>query len=292
MVATKEAFNWQSALSETYQEVVQQMINHIPQLLGVIALLIVGWAIAWVLRLLSVKLIRGLERLLQRTAQKRGTQPLKVRSYARLAGDVVFWSVLLFFIATSANLLNWKLFSGVASALLIYLPNVLAGLLIILAGFALSGVARSAVAGAAESTGIEQADLIARIAQATVILTALVIGAEQLGINVAFLTTTLIVVAGVLLSGVALAFGLGAKDFVANVIGAQTARKYYHLGQRIKLGDIEGYLLEITPTMMVLDTQQGRAVIPAKFCHELIAEISVDQEGNGESAGHKEGITP
>lgn len=281
MSRTKEAFDWQGTLVETYQEFTIQAIDHIPQLLGALVLLLAGWFVAWLLRLLARKLIRGLDGLLLHAAQKRGLkQPSSerspARSYARLGGDIVFWSVLLFFIAASANMLDWKIFAGVTTALLTYLPSVLTGLLIILAGFALSGLARSAVASTAESTGIAQADLLARIAQVTVVLTAMIIGVEQLGINVAFITTTLIVVAGVLLSGAALAFGLGARHFVANVIGVQTARKHYQLGQLIKVADIDGYLLEITPTLVILDTKQGRAAVPAKLFHEQISEIIAD----------------
>ena len=287
MADTKQAFDWQRALAETYHEFNRQLIDHIPQLLGALALLLVGWIIAWLLRLLARKLIRGFELLLRRTAQKRESPSSSARSYARLGGDIVFWSVLLFFVAASANLLGWKVFSGVTNALLIWLPSLLTGLLIILAGFALSGVARSAVANTAESTGIAQADLLARITQVTVVLTAMIIGVEQLGINVAFLTTTLIVVAGVLLGGAALAFALGARHFVANVIGVQTARKHYQLGQLIKLGDTEGYLVEITPTLMILDTKQGHAVVPAKLCHEQISEIIEDtSKGSGSLMGN------
>lgn len=273
MAETRETFDWQSALIETYQEFTHQAIAYLPQLLGALVLLLVGWMMAWLLRLLARKLIRGLDLLLLRTAQKRGVEQSRVRSYTKLGGDIVFWSTLLFFVAASANMLEWKIFSGLTSALLTYLPNALTGLLIILVGFVLSNVARAAVLGTAESTGIAQAELLARITQVTVALTAMVIGVDQLGINVAFLTTTLIVVAGVFLGGIALAFGLGAKHFVANVIGVQTARKYYQLGELIKVGDFEGYLLEITPTLVILDTKQGRAAVPAKLFHEQVSEV-------------------
>tara|TARA_R110000822_G_scaffold59736_39_gene149332 strand:- start:24695 stop:25594 length:900 start_codon:yes stop_codon:yes gene_type:complete len=287
MAETTQAFDWQGTLVETYQEFIQQAIDHIPQLLGAMSLLLVGWGIAWLLRLLARKLIQWLDVLLLHAAQKRGLQQSPSRSYARLGSDIIFWGVLLFFIAASANMLDWKIFAGLTDALLTYLPSVLTGLLIILAGFALSGIARSAVASTAESTGIAQADLLARIAEVTVVLTAMVIGVEQLGINVAFLTTTLIVVAGVLLGGAALAFGLGAKHFVANVIGVQTARKHYQLGQLIRVGEIEGYLLEITPTLVILDTQQGRAAVPAKLFHEQISEIIAGTpEGGGSLRGN------
>ncbi|MCB1669331.1 MAG: mechanosensitive ion channel [Porticoccaceae bacterium] len=280
MAESNEAFDWPGALAETYQELARQIMDYLPQILGAVLLLLVGWLVAALLRMFARKLILGFELLLLRTAEKRGSQSLQVRSYARLVGDLVFWSVLLFFVAASANMLDWKIFSGVASSLLIYLPNVLMGLLIILAGFPLSGVARSTVARAAESTGINQSDLIARTAQVSVVLTAILIGVEQLGINVAFLTTTLIVTAGVLLGGAALAFGLGARHFIANVIGVQTARKHYQLGQLVRIDDIEGYVLDITPTVVVLDTRQGRALVPAKLFHEQVSKIIVESSGS------------
>jgi len=277
-------YDWQGALVKTYQDFSQQAIDHVPEFLGAMVLLLAGWMIALLCRIMARKLIRMLDALLLRAAQKRGLQQTSTRSYARIGGDLIFWSVLIFFAAASANLLGWKIFSGVSAALLTYLPNVLAGLLIILVGFALSGVARSAVLATAESTGITQVDLLARIAQLTVLLTAMVIGVEQLGINVAFLTTTLIVVAGVLLGGAALAFGLGAKYFVANIIGAQTIRNHYQLGQLIRIGDIEGYLLEVRPTIIVLDTERGRAAIPAKLFHEQVSQ-SIESTPDDVSAG-------
>ncbi|MCR8921218.1 mechanosensitive ion channel [Dasania sp. GY-MA-18] len=280
MAESKPVFDWQNTLTETYHEFARQTIEHIPQLLGALALLLIGWVMAWLLRLVARKLIRGLDVLLLRTAQKRGLAQSSNRSYAHWVGNIVFWSVLLFFIAASANMMDWKIIASASNALLIYLPNVLTGLLIILAGFALSGIARSAVASAAESTGIAQAELLARIAQVSVVLTAVIIGAEQLGINVTFLTTALIVITGIFFGGAALAFGLGAKHFVANVIGVQTACKHYQLGQLIKIDDIEGYLLEITSTLVILDTPQGRAAIPAKLFHEKISEIITDTASN------------
>lgn len=283
MVETNQGFDWQGALEKTYEDFSQQAIDHVPELLGAIVLLFAGWLIASFCRVLVAKLIRTFDAFLLKVAQKRGLQQTQPRSFARIGSDLVFWGVLLFFVASSANLLGWKIFSGVSEALLTYLPNVLAGLLIILAGFALSGVVRSAVISTAESTGITQVDLLARLAQLSVVLTAVVIGVEQLGINVHFLTTTLIVIAGVLLGGAALAFGLGAKHFVANIIGAQTIRHHYQLGQLIKIGDMEGYLLEITPTIIVLDTEKGRASVPAKLFHEQVTQSIESIDDNATS---------
>ncbi|MDH3389011.1 MAG: mechanosensitive ion channel, partial [Gammaproteobacteria bacterium] len=195
------------------------------------------------------------------------------RSYNVLVGNITFWSVLLFFMAASANMLDWQIFSDFLGTLLTYLPHLFAGLLIILAGFVVGGVVHSLIETTASTAGIARPQIPARIAQVAVVMTSLVIGIEQLGINITFLTTTLIVVAGVLLSGAALAFGLGARHYVANLIGAQISQKHYQVGQFIKFDDIEGYLLEITQTALVLDTERGRAVVPACRLQQDVSEI-------------------
>jgi small-conductance mechanosensitive channel len=221
--------------------------------------------------------MKGLDKLIFRAAQKKGGDASAPKSYAKLAGDIVFWTILTFFLAASGNMLDWPIFSSIAKSLMLYLPNVISGLLIILVGFGLSGLTRSAVSSAIETAGIAHSDFLSRIAQITVVLTAIVIGVEQLGINLAFISTTLVVAAGVILGGGALAFALGAKYFVANVIGAQTTRKHYHVGQHIRFAEIEGYILEITATTLVVDTPKGRATIPASLIQRNICEI-IDEE--------------
>jgi hypothetical protein len=276
MNETKQTFDWQQALVKTYEEVAQNFVEHIPQLLGAFLLLIAGLVAASLLRILARKILRGLDTLLARAALKRGVRNVAPRSYAKFGGDIAYWSTLIFFIAASGNMLELQIFSSITKAWLVYLPNVVTGLLIILIGFALSGITRSAVASTMLSAGIAHSDVLARITQITVVLTAVVIGVEQLGINVAFISTTLVVTAGVLLGGVALAFGLGAKYFVANIIGAQITRKHFHIGQKIRFGAIEGFILEITSTTLIIDTSKGRAAIPAHLLQRDICEIVDD----------------
>ncbi len=278
-------FDWRAALVQTYENLSVQIVEYIPEIIGAAALLFVGWATAWICRFFTRKLISGLDTLLQRVASRPLIEKSRFKSYTKLIANIVFWSVFLFFIAASASMLGWEIFSSGVTALLRHLPNVLAGLAIIFVGFAFSGIARTAVYNACASTGIAQSDLIARMAQFALVTLAIIIGVEQLGINMAFVTTALIVSGGVFLSGLALAFGLGAKDFMANVLGAQTTRKHLQVGQLIKIANIQGYLLEITSTTIILDTEQGRAAIPAKLFQESVSE-SIDEPNTDNLQGN------
>jgi len=277
-------FSWQESITHTYEEITTQIISFAPQLMGAIALLIAGWIVAKILCVTSRKLVGSFDSLFQRAAQTDGArQEMMKRSYAVIASKVVFWTVMIFFISAAANLLGWQMFSNWMNSVVTYLPNLITGLLIILGGFLLGNGARSVVINAAHSAGIEQGQFLARVVQIVILFTTLVIGIEQIGINVNFLTNVLVVTVGVFLAGAALAFGLGAGTLVANIIGGQYVRKHCRVGEQMQLGEVEGNVVEVTQTSIILDTASGRTVIPAKHFQEQVSCFISNREESSEN---------
>lgn len=270
-------FDWQTALTDTYREFSRQLIEYAPQLLGAIALLLFGWLCAYLLKLTVRKLILSFDTVFRNLSRSEKHSTKLSATYALIAGKIIFWSVLIFFIVAAAKMLGWRLFSGWVDRLITYLPSLITGLFIILAGFLIGNGARTAVSGATITGGIQHGGVLARAVQIIILFTALVIGVEQIGIQVDFLTNIMVVVAGVLLAGGALAFSLGAKDFVANLIGAQLARKHCQIGELLRISDYEGELVEITQTTLVLDTESGRALIPGRLFQKQITVTSAAQ---------------
>ena len=275
----EEAFSWHESLIHTYEELAKQVFGIIPQLLGAVALLIAGWILARVMRVATRKLVVGLNSLFKRVATTDGArQEIIRRSYAIIASKAMFWIVMLFFITATGNMLGWKMFSVWMDGVISHLPNLVAGLLIILAGFLLGNGIRAAIIRPADSAGVEQSEILGRFIQILIILTAIIIGAGQIGINVRLLSNILIVIIGVLLAGGALAFGLGTKTLIANVIGSQYVRKHCRIGEEMTIGEIKGVITEVTQTSIILDTDNGRAVIPAKDFQEQVTTFSSDDE--------------
>lgn len=278
-----DTMSWQTTIVATWEQFLDQIIAASPQLLGAILVLLAGWFVAQLLRLSTRRLIRGLDSLWSSGGTEDSAAQLRnKRTQAIVAGNLVFWVTLIFAIAIAANMAGWEMLSGWMDGIVIYLPNLVSGLLIILGGFLMSNLVRKGVIGAADSAGMAQGAVLARIAQIVVIFTTLLIGIEQIGINVDFLTNVLIVIVGVLLAGAALAFGLGARSLIANVIGAQYLRKHCRIGERMRLGDAEGSIVEITQTCIVLDTEYGRAVIPAKMFQEQVSSFKSSTEEHDE----------
>ena len=114
-----------------------------------------------------------------------------------------------------------------------------------------------------------------------VFITTLIIGIKQIGINVDFITNVLVVTLGAFLGGAALAFGMGARTLVANIIGGQHVRERCRVGEQMQLGGYEGKVVEVTQTSIILDTKLGRTVIPAKHFQEQVSSfISSTAESN------------
>jgi ribosomal protein S1 len=74
-----------------------------------------------------------------------------------------------------------------------------------------------------------------------------------------------------------LAFGLGAGTTVSNIIASRYVRKNYQVGQQIRIHELEGKILEINPTGIVVDTKSGRTFIPAKL-FDTEASVLLDDE--------------
>ncbi len=280
------SMDWKNALVDTYTGLITQLVQLTPRLLGAIGLLLAGWLVATLARAATVRLLAGFDWLLALTTRWAGPGGEQVRrSYARMIGTLVWWAVLAFFAAAAVHTLGSPVFSGWMDRFAAYLPRLFAGLLILLAGALVARAVRPVTAAAAASAGLAGGEALARAAQAAILVAATIVGAEQIGIHVEFLTVVLPVVVGVLLMGGALAFGLGARDFVANVVGARDARRTLVPGAHLRIGDVRGEVLEITQTAVVLDTTEGRAVVPARRMQEEVTVFLPDPAVPGRTEG-------
>ena len=279
---------WQTAINESFRQFADQIATYAPQIVSSLAILIFGWLIASILSVSAKRLVQGLDLIFNRLARSGANSKEQIRnSYAVIVGKVVFWVTIVFFATVSANVLGWEMFTRWMDSIVGYLPGLLTGLLIIMAGFLLSNFVKTAIMTASLKAGVSQSAAMSRSVQIIILFSAIIIGVEQIGLSVDFLSSLIVVVAGTLLAGASLAFGLGAQTMVANLLGAQYSRKHCRMGETMKIGDIEGEILEITQSNIVLDTGSGRAVIPAKLFHEMVSVYTTakpDDSDNGEQS--------
>jgi hypothetical protein len=194
---------------------------------------------------------------------------LRLSSVAtKLLGNITFWVTILLFITAATRILGLVVFSDWLDRVVGYLPTLVAGGLIILVGIVISALVRDLTAATVASTEVAYGDVFGRGAQAVVLVTALIIGINQVGIDVTLLVTLVSILFAAVCVSFTLAFALGARTFVSNLIGAHYIQQYYQPGQLARLGDIEGEILELTPTSVIIAAESGRVTVPAKIFNE------------------------
>ncbi len=266
---------WVDTLNAGFAGVMNQVIGYLPRVLAAAAVLTLGWLLARVLRALSVRLVTGLDRLWQRFVVRGRLERLQRRHPpTRVVGELVFWLVMLFFLVAVSQILGLEIFVTWLAQVVAYLPLLVAGLLIVLAGLVVSSLTRDVVTAAASSAGIARGELLGRTAQGVILLIAVVIGVAQIGIDVSFISVIASIVLASILGGLGLAFGIGARTYVANVLASHQLRRLYAPGDTVRVRGVEGKILEITATVIVLEGEEGRIAVPALVFAEEVSILA------------------
>ena len=261
-----------TALLKDFQKIpwewLDQLSAYLPQLVGATLLMLFGWGVASLLKSLSIRLTVIFNRILARLFSKGSLAKFRLSDpLIQLFSKIIFWGTLLIFAIICTRILGLTAFSVWLNRLVAYVPSLIAGGLIILAGVLISSLGRDLTVSAAASANIPQSKILGSIVQGVILFTAIIIGLDQIGIEVSFLITLLAITLGAILGSLALALGLGTKDLASNLISGHHVQKIYKPGQKVRLGRIEGIILELTPVSIILSTEEGRMTVPSKVFH-------------------------
>ncbi|MDE0309874.1 MAG: mechanosensitive ion channel [Acidiferrobacterales bacterium] len=255
-------------------------IDFLPNLIGAFILLFIGWLVSRLVRTVVVRLIKGLDRFSGKIRFIGIDPDSKLgESSANFIGSILYWFTFLIFITSAASLLGMNMFAGWLSRLVDYLPNILSGVLIVGAGVIFSNLIFQAVLATKVGVSDSQRTVVARGAQFFFLLMLVLIGVNQIGIDITVIVIVMSVVIGALLGGLSIAFSLGARTLVSNLIGIRYLNPDYRVGELIRVGEYEGTVLEINSVSIVLDGEHGRVTIPARILSEQ-PSILIKQEND------------
>ena len=259
------------------QEAARYLAGIGPRLAGALALALLGLVLAFLVRILSRRLIAGLDRLVPGLGPRLGRGEPYRQEAGRAAGRVLFWIVLALFLAAATETLGLPVVSVWLSSLVMYLPRFLAAVLILFAGLLGGHFLRNLVLSGTASAGVAHGTALARLGQMTVVIVSVLVAANQAGLNVSFLTSILLLALGSGLLGGFLTFALGARTTVANILACHYLQKTYKVGHRVRAGGFQGEIVEITATTVVLEAEEGRVSVPASLFGEETTVLLVER---------------
>lgn len=101
----------------------------------------------------------------------------------------------------------------------LYVPNVIAAIFILILGMFVATVLRNIVLTAANNAGLSQTKLLSKVVETIVIAFSIFVALEQLHIGIRITELTLSIILGAVGLGFALAFGLGCRDIAGKFVG-------------------------------------------------------------------------
>lgn len=198
-----------------------QLVNFVPKLLAVIVILFFGWIIAKFARK-AVK--RALELAhFDQFAQRSGLEAFMSHGNFSLTlsgviSQVVYWLVIVLFITTGASALGLSEVAGFLQQLANYLPHIIVAILIVIFGTLLARFINRLLFAWLYSIKFSHALAVSTSAEYGIQILAIFVALEQLGIGMQLLYSLFIIVFGAFFLALAIAFGLGGKDWAAKVI--------------------------------------------------------------------------
>ena len=234
-----------------------------PRLLVSVLIVAVGYVIGLLAQRLSRRTIIYLDRLINEQIQGKSLK-VDLRSSATFISKTFFWIILITSLLISLKTLRLDFSNTWFEGLILYVPNVIAAVIITFVGVVLGRLMGDLVASSTTRTGLGSGQNIGRIVRYLILFIAIFVAIDQLGVQVGFLTDLVIIIVAALLFGASLAFGLGAKTSVSNVLGSYYARKSYQLGNTIQIGEVSGVIVKMMDHAITIENQSGLVVIPAR----------------------------
>ncbi len=200
---------------ESLQDALGQFFGYVPQLIGAIVILVIGYIVAKVLQAVVGRLLQGIgfDGWMERAGIKRFFDRAQThQTPAGILGRLVFWFVFIIAIVMATDALGIRQVSAVFSQLIAYIPNIIAAILILILASLLANFVAGLVRGA---TGV---DVLGTVAQVAIIVYAVFAALTQLGIAVQLTAPTFLIVLGAVALAAAIAFGFGAQGVARDIV--------------------------------------------------------------------------
>lgn len=232
-------------------------LNQYPEILAalvaVLGVVAAGFVARWFEKVLGL-----VEGLIRRVSPLRADQ-LSNSTPRVVISRVVYYATSIFFLLLAIRILGIFAITEWLDVFLNYIPQILLGGFIITAGYVLGLLVYSVVSNLLNT---EQSKLLPRLAQCVVVVTAVMTGLEQMHIDVSFVTYVIAIVLATSLGGLSIAFALGSKALVSNLV-ARRGIGHLCVGDTIVIDGSRGVIVELTSTAVAIESDVGVTHIPA-----------------------------
>jgi hypothetical protein len=206
---------------ESLKNSANELAVYLPRLLAAVLLLVLGWAVARLLRRAVIRFLKMLR--LDEFAERAGVEDFLIQGGVRytavtIVANLIYWIVLFAVMLAALNSLGLQAAAQLLNDVVLYIPNVIVAVLVLLFGSLLGRFVRTALFAYLNNLGVQGADLISQVAQVALMIFVFSVALEQLSIGGQILISAFQIAFGALCLALALAFGFGGRRWAAHVL--------------------------------------------------------------------------
>jgi hypothetical protein len=239
-VNMQQITNWSDAMIASLAGAASMFFAAVPRLIGFAIILIVGWLIASLIEKAVVAILRavGFNVLAERSGLAGFIQKSNMKDDAAgTIGLIAKWFVRLIALVVAFDALGLLAVSQILHQLLMWLPNLVVALVVLVIGGIAANTLSNIVLGAATEGGVERPDFLAKVARYAVWAFAIMVAINQVGVATSLINILLMAAAGAVALALGLSFGLGGRDTAAAIVRRWYARGQANVPQIRRAGD-------------------------------------------------------
>ncbi len=228
--------------------------------------------------LLGVVLSQGLRRTVKWAVQKSGLETVAERAgasrllyavglkqgLAHLVGTLAWFGGLLITFSIVAELSGLPGVAEGIGSLLEFLPRLVAAGMVLLGGVLCADLLKTLLLRVGQKReDLEAPAFFASVAYYTVLAVSFTLAAEHLGLATGLINALIQIAAAAALFGVALAFALGSRGVVQQLIARHYAARAFRPGDHVRVDTVDGVVAHYGAVQVFVDTEEGRVSVPA-----------------------------
>jgi Mechanosensitive ion channel, conserved TM helix len=219
---------WQVAILDSFNNFMNRVITFLPNILAMVTILIGGLLLAWIVKTLFSLFLKTIR--FDRVGERWGLRHLLVRggvdaSPSSLVSRLLFWMIALITLILAIDALGLTATQKLVAQFFMYLPNLLAALLILIIGYLVASFLRQAVLIAAVNAQLDSAKTLGKVVHWFIMILILTMALYHIGVAEKVLIAAFSILLGGIVLALAVAFGWGGKEIARDFLEKWVQKK-------------------------------------------------------------------
>jgi len=206
---------------EPFQEFLDTIQKFLPNILTSILILVSGFIIAWIIRIVLGKIAKLLkiDRFFNNAGIARNLEKSGIKkSPVKVLRQLLYWTIVFIFTIFALIFLKVPVMENLLERFFLYLPNVFIASLLLIIGYLVANLVGRVILITQVNAGVKSAGILSRAVRIIIIIFAFAMAVEQLGIGRETVLIAFAITFGGIVLALSIALGLGGKDIAKDFL--------------------------------------------------------------------------